>query len=170
MIVEKNSAQSRRPAATRRDKQGSKDLALGVLPALCGYHLRRAQLNAFRDFDSVTGGHGLTPALFHILVLIENNPGLPQSDVANSLGADRSTIVPMMKRLEANQWIERRANPADGRAHALFMTPLGEGVLKDAAERLSAHDRLLMDELTTVEQATLLRLLERIATARPAHG
>ena len=148
-----------------RESEQAGSLALGILPSLCGFHLRRAQLAAFRDFDAVTGGHGLTPALFHILVLIENNPGLPQSDVANSLGADRSTIVPMMKRLEANGWIERRANPSDGRAHALVMTPRGQTVLDDAAHRLRAHDQALMNELSPSEQTKLLDFLRRIASA-----
>src|SRR5687768_16275743 len=97
----KQSGPGRAPRAARRPaSRGDGPLDHGLLPRLVGYQLRLAQLAVFRDFDRATADLGLTPGRFGMLVLIEANPGVTQSELARAVGLDRSTMVALLDQLE----------------------------------------------------------------------
>ncbi len=78
----------------------------GVLPELLGYRLRLAQRAVFRDFASSVAE--LSPGRAGMLLLVEANPGVTQSRLADAVGLDRSTMVGVIDALEARDLIERR--------------------------------------------------------------
>ena len=96
-----------------------------MLPTLLGYALRRTQSAVFADFAAtfVRADEALTPGEFGLLVLVERNAGLSQMALARALGIDRSTLVPILDRLQARGLLLRDASPTDGRTHALALTP-----------------------------------------------
>ena len=87
----------------------------GVLPDLVGYQLRMAQIALFRDFAEGPGGEDVTPGLFGVLVIIEANPDLKQSELARATHLDRSTVVTVIDNLERRGLVQRRAAPNDRR-------------------------------------------------------
>src|SRR5215510_7886762 len=108
-----------------------KSLDRGVLPSLLGYVLRRTQSAVFADFAGTftRAGEALTPGEFGLLVLVERNAGLSQMALARALGIDRSTLVPILDRLQGRGFLMRHRSPTDGRTHALALTPAGEKAL-----------------------------------------
>ena len=78
----------------------------GVLPSLLGYRLRLAQQAVFRDFAASVGE--LSPGRVGILLLLEANPGVTQSRLAQAVSLDRSTMVGVVDMLEGRGLIERR--------------------------------------------------------------
>ena len=80
-----------------------KTLDRGLLPSLLGYVLRRTQSAVFEDFVATFShaGEALTPGEFGLLVLVDRNAGLSQMALARALGIDRSTLVPILDRLQA---------------------------------------------------------------------
>ena len=93
----------------------------GLLPSLLGYVLRRTQSAVFADFAATfaKAGEALTPGEFGLLVLVDRNAGLSQMALARALGIDRSTLVPILDRLQARGLLMRHRSPTDGRTHAL---------------------------------------------------
>ena len=89
----------------------------GLLPSLLGYMLRRTQSAVFADFAATfaKAGEALTPGEFGLLVLVERNAGLSQMALARALGIDRSTLVPILDRLQARGLLVRLL--ADRRPH-----------------------------------------------------
>jgi len=77
-----------------------KSIDLGPLPELIGYVLRRAQLAVFQDFFGAFAPFDVRPAQFSVLTIIERNPGLTQSQVAEALGIKRTNFVGMLDELE----------------------------------------------------------------------
>ena len=75
-------------AATRPkempEPQATLGIDLGMLPDLVGYHLRLAQIAIFRDFRKALGDFDITPGLFGVLVLIEENAGMKQTELARA--------------------------------------------------------------------------------------
>ena len=141
----------------------------GLLPTLLGYVLRRTQSAVFDDFAATfaAAGETLTPGEFGLLVLVERNAGLSQMALARALGIDRSTLVPILDRLQARDLLVRRESPTDGRTHALGLTPAGEKALARFAKLVRAHERRIAAGLSTDETRTLIDLLERVrASAR----
>ncbi|MBI3452321.1 MAG: MarR family transcriptional regulator [Rhodospirillales bacterium] len=147
-----------------RDRAGERrSLSLGRLPGLLGYTLRRAQLRVFQDFAASMDGEGLTPGQIGALLLIKANRGLSQSDLGVALGIDRSSVVPLIDRLQARDLVRRAAHASDRRAHALELSEAGEAALIRLLSRLEAHERRIAAHLSAGERRTLMDLLARVA-------
>jgi DNA-binding MarR family transcriptional regulator len=151
-------------------KPTPKSLDRGVLPSLLGYGLRRAQSAVFADFAGtfVKAGEALTPGEFGLLILVERNAGLSQIALARALGIDRSTLVPILNRLQGRGLLVRHASPTDGRTHALGLTFAGEKALAKFARLVKAHEKRIASGLSSAETLKLIELLEKVrAAARP---
>jgi len=154
-----------RPARTEAGApaRARERVALGVLPSLLGYRLRLAQRAVFDDFQRSIGEADISPGLFGLLVIIEANPGLKQSDLAAAAMLDRSTMVPALDKLEARGLVARRPPPQDRRVNGLWLTADGTALLKRLKRRVLAHEQRLTRTLSGEERAQLLELLGRLA-------
>ena len=146
------------------DKPPVQALDRGLLPTLLGYALRRTQTVAFADFAATfaAAGAALTPGEFGLLVLVACNAGLSQMALARALGIDRSTLVPILDRLQARGLLVRRRSPTDARTHALALTPAGNKALLHFTGLVRAHERRIASRLSTAETHMLIGLLEKV--------
>ncbi|TAD88351.1 MAG: MarR family transcriptional regulator [Alphaproteobacteria bacterium] len=137
-------------------------LSEGLLPDLLGYRLRRAQVAVFNDFVRTMTELQLTPGQFGTLVLVDANPGLSQTALGGLLGIDRSTVVPLIDRLEGRGLLRREASPTDRRTHALILTDAGYSLLAEAVARVRAHENRIASSLSPQERTQLIELLAQI--------
>lgn len=147
---------------TRKKTLDDKGLDFGILPSLAGYQLRLAQIAIFRDFAQSLGEFDVTPGLFGVLVIIDANSGLKQSELARAAHLDRSTVVSVIDNLERRGLVERRAADNDRRSNALVLTPDGAALLKKLKRRVNEHEKRLVQHLSEDERQTLVTLLQRI--------
>src|SRR3569833_3025350 len=105
---------------------------LGDLSELLGYALKRAQLKVFEDFLQCVAPLQLTPAQFSVLLLLDNNPGRNQTEIANTLGILRPNFVAMLDGLENRGLCVRMRSPSDRRSHVLTLTDKGRATLARA--------------------------------------
>jgi len=133
----------------------------GILPNLLGYPLRRAQLAFFRDFERAVGDLGISPGRVGVLVLVNGNPGITQSRLAEAVGLDRSTMVPVLDGLERRGLIERRRGE-DRRTNGLSLTLSGRRLLGRVKRRIAAHERRMVSGITQRERVQLVALLARL--------
>lgn len=132
----------------------------GLLPGLLGYRLRLAQQAVFRDFgESVSD---LPPGRVGILLIIDANPGVTQTRLAQAIGLDRSTLVGVLHALEARSLVERRRGK-DRRTNGLLLTRAGRALVTDLKRRIRVHERRVAARLTAEERTQLLELLARLA-------
>jgi DNA-binding MarR family transcriptional regulator len=154
-------AEDRVRRATRRNG-GSTQADLGLLPGLLGYRLRLAQRAIFIDFAASMGGTEISPGLFGILVIIQANPGLKQSELALAAHLDRSSIVPVVDKLEARGYVSRRASAVDRRVNGLWLTTEGSALLRKLKRKVLTHERRIARRLTDAERRQLFELLSRL--------
>jgi DNA-binding MarR family transcriptional regulator len=160
----------RRPSAKKPAKSPVPSLDRGLLPSLLGYALRRAQSAVFADFAATftRAGEVLTPGEFGLLVLVDRNAGMSQMALARALGIDRSTLVPILNRLQGRGFLVRRASPTDGRTHALALTPAGAKALARFSRLVTTHEKRIVAGLSADETRTLIGLLDKVRVgARP---
>jgi len=131
----------------------------GMLPGLLGYRLRLAQQALFRDFAASVAE--LSPGRVGILLLIEANPGVTQSRLAQAVALDRSTMVGVLHALEARGVIERRRGE-DRRTNGLWLTDAGRALVVKLKRRIQEHERRVAARLTAPEKAQLIGLLEKL--------
>jgi DNA-binding MarR family transcriptional regulator len=143
-------------------KSADNSIALGLLPELIGYQLRLAQIAIFRDFSEGLSDLDVTPGLFGVLVIIEANPDLKQSELARATHLDRSTVVSVIDNLERRQLVERRAALNDRRSNALRLTAEGTALLRKLKRRVADHEKRLVGNLDENERQTLVSLLQKI--------
>ena len=142
-------------------------LRQGALPHLIGYRLRLAQQAVFRDYAEMV--QGLSPGQLGIVVLIDANPGLTQSRLAEAVRRDRSTMVAVLDELEARGLIERRKGE-DRRTNGLWLTRSGKNFFAGAMRRVYAHERRFASRFTARERLQLFDLLERLARSQKKTG
>jgi DNA-binding MarR family transcriptional regulator len=140
------------------------DARRGVLPSLLGYQLRRAQIAVFQNFARAMADFEITPGRFGVLEVIAANGGLSQSELGALLGIDRSTVVAVIDRLEADGLVRRLKAPNDRRSHALRLSEQGAVTLALLEKRVAAHERDIAAVLSAAERKTLLTLLARVAS------
>ncbi|WP_417520039.1 MarR family winged helix-turn-helix transcriptional regulator [Minwuia sp.] len=140
----------------------SESLDRGMLDGLVGYHLRRAQVAVFRDFAESVGQLGITPGQFGVLELIACNDGLNQSALARALGVDRSTLVAVLDRLQADGLIERRESATDRRSHALGLTGQGRAKAEQARAAIAVHEARVLQGLSAAQIDELFAALRAI--------
>jgi DNA-binding MarR family transcriptional regulator len=131
----------------------------GLLSGLLGYRLRVAQQAVFRDFArSIPEA---SPGRVGILLLIDANPGVTQSRLAQAVGIDRSTMVGVLHALQARELIERRRGE-DRRTNGLWLTRTGRAWVSGLKQRIRVHERRVAARLSAAERVQLLELLEKL--------
>jgi DNA-binding MarR family transcriptional regulator len=131
---------------------------------ILGYRLRRAQLNVFQRFLQVFEEVRLRPAEYTILLLIADNPGRKQTEIADILSIKRANFVTLVHGLQDRALLERRPAPGDRRANALYLTAAGMQFLDAARARHDDMERQLVAQLGGEASRTqLLALLDRLS-------
>jgi DNA-binding MarR family transcriptional regulator len=180
MTVSKTAAKTTEPAgadpaeaadpavAARSQPQPGEEAAgglqMGELSELLGYALKRAQLRVFEDFLRCVAPLHLTPAQFSVLLLLDNNPGRNQTEIANTLGILRPNFVAMLDGLESRELCVRTRSASDRRSHVLTLTDKGRTMLARAKKLVATkHEARLIEALGPADHATLLALLAKLA-------
>lgn len=144
----------RRTASTRRSPQAA--IVLDALNGHLGYFVRRFQVSIFQDFIRTLGNLDISPAQYSVLVVINANRGLSQAELAATLGIERARLVRLLHRLQGRGLIQRLPCSADGRRHALQLTPRGRTLLARAKTLAARHERGLVEKLGAERHKMLL--------------
>lgn len=135
----------------------------GSLEDLIGFQLRVAQTRVFRDFEHSVENLGITPGGFAVLEVLLQNPGLTQSKLAEAVCLDRSSVVPLLDKLEKKGLLSRRASTTDRRNNHLFLSEEGAELLSASKQRVAEHEARIAKGLNREERRTLIALLSRLA-------
>jgi DNA-binding MarR family transcriptional regulator len=148
-----------RPRKPAPLNQARGPLSLGVLEGHLGYFLRRVQVWVFQDFLRTLSRLQVRPAQYSVLTVIEVNPGLSQSDLADFLGIERARLARMLDRLEKRGFAERRPSPRDRRSHALYLTRDGQKALKRIKALAAQHESQLAEKLGPDNRRMIIEIL-----------
>jgi DNA-binding MarR family transcriptional regulator len=156
---------ARPPKQTRTAGAGANGvpaIELGPITGYIGYALRRAQIAAFTDFIGSLRQLDLRPTIFGVLLIIDQNPGLPQSAVCSALGIQKANFVPLLNELESRKLAVRQEGIADRRSYALHLTAEGKALLRRARELHAEHETRLAKRLGAGGREQLLTLLDQL--------
>lgn len=149
------------PRKTGR-KGGSDGFALAQSPA---HLLRRAQQYAFDLYAKEVGSEELTPRQFTVLLTVDQNEGLSQTDLVRLTGIDRSTLADMISRLLKRDLLVRKRTESDARANAVRITAAGRKALRSVSAAVARAESHILDPLPARKRAEFMKLLSLIAHA-----
>lgn len=127
--------------------------------------LRVAQLLTAR-FDAAVAPHGLTFARYEVLVLLtfSRTGALPMSKIGERLMVHPTSATSAVQRLEAQGFVRRVPNPADGRGTLAEITSAGREVVEAATAALHALD-FGLSALDPDQVRTLTGLMRQVRLA-----
>jgi DNA-binding MarR family transcriptional regulator len=168
----KSSAHRKRKGSNDTGSNGTdsgapdREVRFGPLTDYVGYMLRRAQMSTVAGFLDALKDVDLRPTQFAVLTIINENPGIRQTEVCSALGIQKANFVPLLNELQRRGLAVRKPGVADRRSSALHLTAQGEAMLQRARALHSAYEERLVDHLGKRGRDQLLALLNKVMEAQ----
>ena len=135
-----------------------------VLRQFVGYNMKRAFNVVQADLTQTLKPLGLRMLTYTALVLIVENPGLSQSQLAAAMDVERPNLVEIIDELEQRALVLRRRVPADRRIYALTATPKGIQLCQKALAADKAHEARLFEEIPSQTIETMIETMQTVRT------
>ncbi len=114
------------------------------------------------EFDRRVRKLGITRAQWLVLTRLHRQPGASHSELAEMMEVEKATAGRMIDRMEANGWVERRAEPDDRRVKRVYLTAEAERVHKRIWRVAEATVEDALADLSAGESKRLMTLLLRV--------
>jgi MarR family transcriptional regulator for hemolysin len=105
---------------------------------------------------------GVSRAQWAVLVRIDRNEGLKQSELADMLDLQPITLTRLLDRLAGNGLIERRADPHDRRANRLYLKPAAKPLLGRLADLGADMMETILDGISSTSMERMLKELNTV--------
>jgi DNA-binding MarR family transcriptional regulator len=144
------------------DAQLRSGLDLGELNTHIGYFARRFQVWIFQDLIRTLTSAEIRISHYSVLAVMDANPGLAQSAVAEAVGIEPARLVRVLDELEQRGWIQRMRSATDRRSHALFLTPDGEKAFAQVKDLARQHETHVIERIGAQRYELLMQMLKEI--------
>jgi len=134
-----------------------------------GFLLRDVGRLYAKDFERRAADLNLTLTQCVVLTRLSQNQGISQARLAEIADTDPMALVRMLDRMEQDQWIERRPDPADRRAYRLYLRSAAEAIVARIWVIAGDSRGEALSALSAGERDTLVELLERVHRSLSAH-
>ena len=104
---------------------------------------------------AATGHSDIRPSYGSVLVPLFEEDGLRMGELARRARLSKQTMTELVRRLEEDRLVERRPDPADGRASLIFLTARSRDFEPAAAVILDELDRLVRGQIGEERAADL---------------
>lgn len=139
---------------TMRRSAKERRLATGLVPVARAY---RQHLD--RELAGLSLSHSTALA---VMLLGRMADGVRQGALAERLGVEGPTMVPVIERIERAGLVERRPDPADRRAKTLHLTPAGRDLALRAEERSVAVRARVFAGIDDAALDAAIQVIERL--------
>lgn len=111
---------------------------------------------------------GLTTGTFPALLELWEQEGLTQKDLVERLDIEQATMANTLARMERDDLVVRRKDPADGRLQRIWLTAKARSLRAPALAAAMAENETALALLSTAERAQFLTLMRKVIAAERA--
>lgn len=133
------------------------DLAAMLAPLL--RELIAAEVPVLAEHDVSMWGYA-------VLLALDESPVRTQAALAESIGADKTRIIPTLDELQTKGYIERHADPDDRRVRLLSITTSGRLVKDTVQKDIQRGEERWLSVLSADERRVFLNALQNITRVR----
>lgn len=154
----------KKPAAADSLEDHLPEVALDqhVLLGLVGYNFRRAYITIMPLFEKRMRKLELRPVDFTVLSLLKANPHINQKRLSRAINVSPPNLATLLDRLQQRGLLMRERNPLDRRSQTLALTDAGKRLCSKAEKTVKLLDVKATEQLSDVERAQLIGLLQKI--------
>jgi MarR family transcriptional regulator, transcriptional regulator for hemolysin len=92
-----------------------------------GYIINRTAKAFVKALDSqLREKVGVTAGQWKVLVMLVDQNGLTQKEIADRLGLDGATLIPIIDKMERDKLVVRKVDPADRRNNRIYRTEMAD--------------------------------------------
>lgn len=107
--------------------------------------------------------HSLSSAQYSVLAVLNEKPGSSVVELARREGVTHPTMSRLIAGLIKLEVVSRVPHPTDKRSGRLHLTPAGQKLYQEIADRRVALFRMLLSQLRPDTVAEILAMTERVA-------
>ncbi len=107
--------------------------------------------------------HGLSMWGYIVLSALDRSPVRTQATLAESIGADKTRIIPTLDELQERRYIERIPDPDDRRARLLAITESGRSIKNATQEEIQRGEKRWLGQLSANDRRVFLRVLQQLS-------
>src|SRR3984885_329851 len=127
-----------------------------------GFLVRDVHRLYAKHFERYARDIELTLPQCKVLGHLSRNEGISQARLAELTDTDPMTLVRTLDRMQLDQWIERRPDPVDRRAHRLYLREAAKPIMARMWKLAAQARHEALSGLSVAEREQLLELLERV--------
>lgn len=136
-----------------------------LLQRFLGYRMKRAFNVVQADLAEALRPFDLRMTSYTALVLVMDNPGLSQSQLAAVMDIERPNLVVLVDELEGRDLIVRDRVPTDRRTYALNVTLTGRQLCEKAMAAVERHEEQMFRGLSPEMRAAVAEAMVLIRQA-----
>lgn len=125
------------------------------------FHIRWAWYNISRMYNMQASQFGGSMAIAITILNIEKD-GTPSTKLAPKMGMEPRSLTRMIKTLEDNGVIEKRADKVDKRMVRLFLTKEGKKLRKQATNIVMQFNQKIREEISNKELEQCFNTLNKV--------
>ncbi len=115
------------------------------------------------SFEALREATGLGRSAHYTLMrLADADNVLSQTEIAQILQVSPAAVAAMLKKLEADGYVQRRANPSDTRINDITLTEKGRAVVQNSHAQFAALNAAMFDGFSAEEIERFSACLVRI--------
>jgi len=111
----------------------------------------------------VLAAHGLSMWGYIVLSALDRSPIRTQATLAESIGADKTRIIPTLDELQERRYIERIPDPDDRRARLLAITDSGRSIKNATQVDIQRGEERWLGQLSANDRHVFLRVLQQLS-------
>ena len=98
-----------------------------------------------------------------VLSALDLSPIRTQAALAESIGADKTRIIPTLDKLQERRYIERIPDPDDRRARLLAITASGRSIKNASQVDIQRGEEQWLGKLSDADRTVFLRVLQQLS-------
>jgi MarR family transcriptional regulator for hemolysin len=105
---------------------------------------------------------GITMAQWKVINTLTTQNGITQREIADNVGLDTSSLIPLIDRLEAKALVERRPDAYDRRINRLYLTEKAEALLDSIHSCIISLKKIVTKGIPEDQLEITQQVLERV--------
>lgn len=106
---------------------------------------------------------GVTISQWRVISTLTRQPGLTQKEIADRVGIEGSTLVPIIDKMEKDGFVNRKLDNQDRRINRIYLTNKADDLWNSMIECALRIRKLSTKEIPEEQIKTMLEVLKKIA-------